>query len=175
MQTVPTVTANRRPSAGRGGSLAGPADHTPATTKPDAGPLVYVAHPMTSYGTDHEARALAALARLLPDVELVNPATRYGSNVDWLTDWPRLVRSLAGLVVVADEHGTVGAGVLREVTDCLFRGVPLAVLDGRGRLRELAGLDLLTPEDRTPAAVAWPVEGAPVAPAALCRTLTGTP
>lgn len=134
---------------------------TPTTTEPDGRPAVYVAHPLTSYGTDHEARALAALARRLPEVELVNPATRYGTNVQWLTDWPHLVRSLAGLVVVAAVDGTVGTGVLREVTDCLFIGVPVAMFDDGRRLRELAGLDFVGPDHRTAAAVAFPVAGEP--------------
>lgn len=118
-------------------------------------PRVYVAHPMTSYGTRWEATVFAELGRLLPHVELVDPSVRYRSDGGWLRGWPRLLRSVAGLVVVADETGTVGTGVLREIVDTLAAGVPLAAFDpGRG-LVELVGVELVEAGARCRAVAAW--------------------
>ncbi len=58
------------------------------------GPRVYVAHPMTSYGTDHERVCLAALAGLLPGVELFDPSRRYQTDAAWLRAWPRVLDTL---------------------------------------------------------------------------------
>jgi hypothetical protein len=132
-------------------------------------PRVYVAHPMTSYGTPWEAKALAELARLLPRVELVDPAKRYLTDSGWLRSWPRLLRSLGGLVVLADESGTVGTGVLREIVDALAAGVPLAAFDpGRG-LVELAGVELVDPGVRCRAVAAWLDYGETVDPSTWPR------
>jgi hypothetical protein len=133
-------------------------------------PRVYAAHPMTSYGTEHERACLDALAALLCGAEIIDPATRYRTNAGWLRAWPRLLRTLAGLVLFADEDGTVGTGCLREVVDAVAAGLPVAYLDPCLGLCELAGLDLLAPTMRTRAATAWPVAGEQVDPVAFCAT-----
>lgn len=121
-------------------------------------PRVYAAHPMTSYGTEHERVCLDTLAVLLPGVELVNPAFRYRTSAGWLRAWPRLVRTLSGLVVFADEEGTIGAGCLREITDAVLYGLPVLMLDG-DRLHELAGVDLLPAAERSRCRTARVVPG----------------
>jgi len=117
---------------------------------------------MTSYGTEHERVCLDTLATLLPDVELVDPAGRYRSSSGWLRAWPRLVRTLSGLVVFADEEGAIGAGCLREITDAVLYGLPVLMLDEGLRLCELMALDLLPPDLRDRSHAAWPVAGEPV-------------
>lgn len=118
-------------------------------------PRIYVAHPMTAYGTPWEAKALAELGRMLPGVELVDPSVRYSSDAGWLRAWPRMLRSLAGLVVLADEAGTVGTGVLREIVDALAAGVALAAFDSERGLVELVGLELVEAGSRCRAVAAW--------------------
>lgn len=130
-----------------------------AETMTASRPRVYAAHPMTSYGTEHERVCLDTLAALLPDVELVNPARRYRTSAGWLRAWPRLVRTLSGLVVFADEEGTIGAGCLREITDAVLCGLPVLMLDEDQRLCELLALDLLPPDLRDRSHAAWPVAG----------------
>lgn len=130
-------------------------------------PRIYAAHPMTCYRTEHERAFLDTLAGLLLGAEIIDPATRYRTTAGWLRAWPRLVSTLSGLVVFADEHGTIGTGCMREVTDAIAAGVPVACLDRRFGLCELAGLDLLPDVMRTRSCAAWPVAGEPVGPGFL--------
>ena len=122
-------------------------------------PRVYAAHPMTSYGTAHERASLTMLAELFGSAEIVNPAERYESDAEWLRDWPRLLGSLSGLVLFSDEHGTIGAGCLREIADAIAAGVPVGYLDPYFGLCELGGLDFLPVPMRTRASTAWPIAG----------------
>ncbi len=111
-------------------------------------PRVYVAHPMTSYGTAHERSCLATLAELLPGVELCDPAGRYRTDDGWLRAWPRVLQTLSGLVIFPCENGTVGTGCLRELTDAIAAYVPVAVLVGY-ELHEIDGFQLLAPPWRS--------------------------
>ena len=118
-------------------------------------PRIYVAHPMTSYGSPHEQHCLGELAQLLPDVKLVNPAGRYESDAEWLRDWPRLVPTLAGLVCFADATGTIGTGCLREITDTVAAGIALAAFEPGTGLVELVGIELVEPAVRNRARAAF--------------------
>jgi hypothetical protein len=124
---------------------------------------VYAAHPVTSYGTEHERACLDTLAALLPGSEIIDPAGRYHTNAGWLRAWPRLLSTLDAVVVFADEDGTVGAGCLREITDAIVAGLPVAYLDDNRRLCELVALDMIPTDLRSRARAAWPVAGGRVA------------
>jgi len=121
-------------------------------------PRVYCAHPITTYGTAYERACFNTLAELLPDVELYDPAGRYKTSAAWRRAWPRVLASLDGLVVFVAEDGTIGAGCLREITDAIVMGLPLAVLEA-GSLRELVALDLVPVSERTRSCAAWPGAG----------------
>jgi len=125
-------------------------------------PRVYAAHPMCCYHTDYAADRLAAVARHFPRWRVLDPSRFHWSNAEWQEQWPALVPTLSALVIFADWTGTVGTGVMRELTDVLYAGLPVYVLDDDLRLCELAGLALLEPRTRRPAAVAYPVAGEPV-------------
>lgn len=122
-------------------------------------PLVYAAHPMTCYGTDHERDRLAVLAERFPGAEIVNPATRFRSSAGWLRAWPRMLPTLSTVVVFADEDGCIGAGCLVEIADACRLRVPVLLLDDAGILRELVSLNLLPPGERDAWQAAWPVGG----------------
>ena len=130
---------------------------------------VYAAHAMRSYGSEHERECLDTLAGLFADAEIVNPAERSWTNAGWRRAWPQLLATLSGLVLFADEDGTVGTGCLREVADAIAAGVPVAYLDPDCGLCELAGLDLVPADVRTRASTAWPVGGEQIDPGALFR------
>lgn len=114
----------------------------PATPRLAVRPRVYATHPMTSYGTAHERQCLDRLAELLPSCEIVNPAERYSTNVGWLRAWPRLLPTLAGLVVFGAEDGTIGTGCWREIGDAITWRLPVAALAG-GALCEIDAVQLL--------------------------------
>jgi len=125
---------------------------------------VYVCHPMTSYGEPGTTRAIATLTRLLPGAVLVDPEDGgWKDSSEWLEEWPGLLVALAGLVVVGDRLDSIGTGCLREVTDAITLGVPLAALAPGGRvLRELRGVELVESGSRCAARAAFPLYGVPL-------------
>jgi len=120
---------------------------------------VYAAHPVLSYGTAHEAACLDAIAGLLPEAVIINPAGRYRTSAGWLRAWPRLVRTLSAVVLFAAEDGTIGTGCLRELADAIRAEVPVAVLDDECQLRELVALELLPADSRSALRAAVVVTG----------------
>jgi hypothetical protein len=114
---------------------------------------VYVAHPMTTYGTDWAAECIDRLGRLLPNVELIDPERKSWSAESWLKEWPYVLGGISALVVFADLDGTVGTGCLHEVNDALFLGLPVWAFGG-SRLVELRGFELVPEQHRTARRVA---------------------
>jgi hypothetical protein len=110
-------------------------------------PRVYVAHPIVTYGTARERDCLATLKRLLPEVEIYDPAGRYRTNKGWQGAWPRVLTTLSGLVVFGTRDGTVGLGCLREIAGARRFGLLVAMLDHRCHARAYAGL---APRTRAP-------------------------
>jgi len=131
---------------------------TAATRRPTA-PLVYAAHPVTTYGTDRERDSLARIGCLVAPAQVVNPAAHYQSNADWLSDWPGLLPILSGMVVFADADGTIGTGCLRELSDAWCVGLHVALLDDRGALRHISTLRIVPACRRTAARTAVVVGG----------------
>jgi hypothetical protein len=129
-------------------------------------PLVYAAHPMTSYGTPHERRALAAIRAALPRTRVIDPSIHYASARQWLEEWPSLATQLSSLVVFGDETSAIGAGFVREVADALCLDLPIAVLVG-AELCELRSLRLLPASRRSRARTAVPVAGSAITPEVL--------
>lgn len=112
-------------------------------------PLVYVAHPVTTYGTARERKLLARVADHLAPAQVIDPAVRYRSRAHWLDDWPRLVGSISGLVVFTDVDGTIGAGCLGELTDAWRLEIPVALVDDHGAFRHVPTLRIVPHGRRT--------------------------
>jgi hypothetical protein len=95
--------------------------------------VVYVASPVTAYGTPARNWALAAIRKQAsPDAVILDPAEMFCTNDEWLAEWPDIVRTLDELVIVPAVDGTIGAGVLREIADALAFGVPVTLWRPRG-------------------------------------------
>ena len=122
-------------------------------------PLIYAAHPMTTYGTDLERAALARIGELVPTAKVVDPAVRYRDSAHWLIDWPKLLPTLAALVVFGDVDGTIGTGCLHELVDAWWQGVPVGMLDDQGLVRRVSGLRLLPDVTRDNCHTAFLVPG----------------
>lgn len=62
-------------------------------TVPGGRPRIYAAHPMTTYGTDHERAYLDALAALLPSAEIIDPGSiAHPACSGWATDEVEAIR-----------------------------------------------------------------------------------
>ena len=129
-------------------------------------PLVYVAHPVTAYGSAHARRRFRAIQTLLPDAGLIDPATAFSSTAQWLAEWPNLVFRVDAVVAFPSEDRTVGAGVARELFDAEAAGVPTAVLS-EGILRTWRGVSLLPQHLRTPLRIGDLITGRKLATSAL--------
>jgi hypothetical protein len=107
---------------------------------------------------------------LLPYCDVFDPAARYRSEHSWRRAWPRVLVSLAGLVVFAAEDGTIGCGCLRELADAIAYGLPVLALDGES-LYELEGVRLLPPSWRSARRTGGLVLGAVIEPAEAARVI----
>jgi hypothetical protein len=113
--------------------------------------LVYIAHPISTYGSSWSARCIEAVERAWPDAEVIDPAMWFDSNEAWLNDWPHLVATLSALVVVGDEQGRIGAGCLREIADAILWSVPTYTLaERRGVLGQAVLCGMTLPERPSP-------------------------
>lgn len=124
---------------------------------------LYCAHPTGDYGSANEERRLCDLRRLFPDVECLNPAEMFSDTFDWLSEWPRLCCTLDLVVAWGASDGTVGCGVLRELSDATVYRIPTAILNSAG-LWHWGGLDILTPRHRSAKRVGRLRAGRPVSP-----------
>jgi hypothetical protein len=138
-------------------------------------PRVYLAHPVSTYGTRWATRCVRAVEQAWADAEVIDPATWFASNEEWLASWPSIVKTLAALVVVGDELGRIGVGCWREMGDAIFWEVPVFTLaEGRcGGLDVARVARLEVPVHPTPSSAAMVRPGALVRPPA--RSAAGGP
>jgi hypothetical protein len=70
---------------------------------------------------------------------------RWSTNEEWLAEWPAIVKTLAALVVVGDEHGRIGIGCWSEIGDAILWRVPVFTLaehSGELRVADVGRLDV---------------------------------
>ena len=60
---------------------------------------------------------------------LWDPAALFGSTAEWLREWPHLLGSVSGLILVPDTDGGIGAGCLREISDVLGLDRPVWIYE----------------------------------------------
>lgn len=125
---------------------------------------VYAAHPKACYGSEYAARCLAGLAAALPDgAHLIDPETcQWADDEEWLAAWPALLARLAGLVVFAEEDGSIGIGCVRELSDATAMSVPVAGYSLQDGLCEIASIELGATSSRSAANVGRLVLAGPV-------------
>jgi hypothetical protein len=65
----------------------------------------------------------------LADEPVWDPARLFTSTAAWLQEWPRLLGSITGLILVPDTDSSIGAGCLREISDVLGLDKPVWIYE----------------------------------------------
>ncbi len=108
---------------------------------------VYLASPLPTYGTARYDRVANLIRAKYSSEPLVEPRDLYASNEDWRNPWPGTVATIARLVFFANPDKSIGAGVLRELADAQWQGVPIEFASDAGRLADTYALDFLSDND----------------------------
>lgn len=82
---------------------------------------VYVASPITTYGTPRYDLKLALIAQHFPRAEILQPRHLFQSTAEWQKRWPRILSTLTDLVFFAEIDRTIGLGVWSELQDAADR------------------------------------------------------
>ena len=98
-------------------------------------PVRYLACPMSCYATERYHDCLRALRAEGREV-VVGAANLYRDQAHFERWWPRLLRHISAVSVLAEVDGTVGRGVWTEVHDAWDRAVPVR-WEGPGARRVL--------------------------------------
>jgi hypothetical protein len=96
--------------------------------------LVYVAGPLSTYGSPKRIDAIAEIRRIMEPQgkALCLPEDQFVDNEAWRLGWFDVCRQLHHLTVITADDGSIGAGVLREVSDALACYVPVSLYCGGG-------------------------------------------
>ena len=94
---------------------------------------IYLAAPLTTYGTAAYEAALAGCRARWLEAEIISPRDAFADRAEWLTRWPTVLARCDRLVFIADADGVIGYGVWQEVHDAERRGLPVLYLDAAGR------------------------------------------
>ncbi len=115
----------------------------------------YFASPLPTYGTARYDRILALVGATYPNEPVFEPRHLFAGHDDWRAQWPDIVRSIARLVFFANDDGSLGAGVVRELHDARWHNVPIAFASDDGTLVSTYTLEFTSADD--PARVAFVV------------------
>lgn len=97
---------------------------------------VYLAHPVTDYGTDRQSRAIKTIEDRGWQVENPDQPHHHAAYLEQGMEYfTRLVKTCDGLAFVTFHDGAVGAGVAGEIMSALDEKLPVYdVSDGSARL-----------------------------------------
>lgn len=109
---------------------------------------LYYAHPMSDYGTEHERRVEAALARRFTVVNPNRPEHQAEARVRRMAYFLELVEGCEALAFQRFPDGTLGAGAALEAAHALKHGKPVFEIreDGYVLLPVMELTDVLTVE-----------------------------
>lgn len=88
--------------------------------------VIYFAHPIPTYGSEREEKALALLEARFPESYINNPAKLPGRNMQYFLNE---VKTSDMVVFMTKENRIIGRGVYREVTYAERLGKPVVFLD----------------------------------------------
>ena len=108
----------------------------PATTIRHTPERVYLVAPLTAFDSDRHERAYAEVRRRFPGSE-VKASVAFQDVREWHAWWRSLLPTLAHVVFIANDDGTIGAGVLAEIFDARTLRIPVLYLDPLGDFHRL--------------------------------------
>ena len=97
-------------------------------------PKLYFAHPIPTYGTEQETRAVRYLQIDFPNYEIINPEKAPGRNMQFYLGQ---VAESDRVVFMAFPNDLIGRGTYREVTFAQELGKPVHYLDQNLTLHKL--------------------------------------
>lgn len=93
---------------------------------------VYLAAPVTEFGTTAHRRALRVVRDRFPDSEVLDSAQLFADSADWRQRWPEIVHTLNRVIFVSGDDGIIGEGVVQEIVDARLRHVRCDFLTSDG-------------------------------------------
>ncbi len=97
--------------------------------------VVYLAAVKHTFGTLSYRRALRRVADEWPRAVVMDAdACGFVSRADWRLRWPFIRDGLDGVVVLAEEDGSIGRETWLEIRDALDSGLPCWFVTGSGDL-----------------------------------------
>ncbi len=86
---------------------------------------IYLASPIPTYATVRYDRMSDLVQSRYPGETVLEARRLFTSSEDWRAQWPGIVARIARLVFFANEDGSLGAGVMRELYDARWHNVPI--------------------------------------------------
>jgi hypothetical protein len=108
---------------------------------------VYLAAPITEYGTERYQRLAGALRARLAGWRILEARDLYVGTCDWLQRWPDVLPTLSHLVFLSTPNGWIGRGVWTEIQDALKHGIPIYYLVDESKLVPFAFVTCSEPSD----------------------------
>ena len=112
----------------------------PLGTIPAVRERVYIAAPISSFGSPRYERMLGQLREALPEAEMVEARRAFRSNEHWRSHWPEILAGINRLAFLTADDGTIGAGVFQELMDARFAGLTVELITDEGSLLPLEAL-----------------------------------
>jgi hypothetical protein len=109
--------------------------------------VVYLAAPITEYGTERYEQLAGALRSRLTGYRILEARGLYASTADWLQRWPDILPTLSHLVFLSTPDGWIGKGAWTEIQDALQRGIPAHYLLNEHQLVPFAKVTCSEPSD----------------------------
>lgn len=89
---------------------------------------IYVASPLSTYGTARYDAMVSRVRSHYPDADILPARDLFGSNAHWRRKWPVILPTLDAVVFFDDDDGCIGAGTEQEIADAASAGIPVFFL-----------------------------------------------
>ena len=98
----------------------------PLVTRAQLSPRIYLAHPVTDYGGQRQATAVAILEAAGYEVEIPDqPHHQTGYRLGGMDYFMRVVEGCNALAFLRFHDGSIGAGVGKEILAAQMAGIPV--------------------------------------------------